>query len=158
MSNSFGKIFCITCFGESHGRCVGVVVDGCPAGLQIDMKTIQEELNKRKPGQSMISTTREEVDEIELLSGVFKGYTTGAPICMLIWNKDVDSSRYEEFKHKPRPSHADYTAYMRYGGYNDYRGGGRFSGRITASYVMAGAIAKQILLFSRLNRTSSINQ
>jgi chorismate synthase len=145
MSNSLGKIFCITCFGESHGRCIGVVVDGCPAGLEIDVKTIQEELNKRKPGQSNISTTREEADEIELLSGVFKGYTTGAPICMLIWNKDVDSSKYEEFKHKPRPSHADYTAYMRYGGFNDYRGGGRFSGRITASYVMAGAIAKQIL-------------
>jgi chorismate synthase len=145
MSNSFGKIFCITGFGESHGRCIGVVVDGCPAGLQIDVKIIQEEVNKRKPGQSKISTTREEADKIALLSGVFKGYTTGAPICMLIWNKDVDSSKYEELKHKPRPSHADYTAYMRYGGFNDYRGGGRFSGRITASYVMAGAIAKQIL-------------
>lgn len=145
MSSSFGNIFRVTSFGESHGRCIGVVVDGCPAGLRIDIDMIQEELNKRKPGQSNISTTREEEDKIELLSGAFKGYTTGAPLCMLIWNKNVDSSKYEELKHKPRPSHADYTAYVRYGGFNDYRGGGRFSGRITASYVMAGAIAKQIL-------------
>jgi chorismate synthase len=140
-----GTIFRVTSFGESHGNCIGVIVDGCPAGLKLDLIHIQEELNRRRPGQSKLSTSRDEKDRAEILSGVFKGKTTGAPICMIIWNKDRDSSMYEEFKWKPRPGHADYTAQARYGGHNDYRGSGRFSGRITASYVMAGAIAKQLL-------------
>lgn len=132
-------------FGESHGKCVGAVVDGCPAGLMLSEKDVQKELNRRRPGQSDLTTTRAEIDEVEILSGVFEGYTTGAPICMIVWNKDVDSSKYERVKYEPRPGHADYTGRVRYGGFNDYRGGGRFSGRITLSYVMGGAIAKKLL-------------
>jgi chorismate synthase len=143
--NSFGKAFVITCFGESHGKCVGVVIDGCPAGLPLSEKDIQTELDKRKPGTTSVSTPRVEEDKAEILSGVFKGYTTGAPICIIVWNKNVESEPYEEVKVKPRPGHADYTAYLRYGGFHDYRGGGRFSGRITIAYVMAGAVAKKLL-------------
>ncbi|MFX1519491.1 MAG: chorismate synthase [Promethearchaeota archaeon] len=145
MSNSLGEKFRITSFGESHGKCVGVVIDGCPSGLSLSEDDIQPELNRRRPGQSQITTKRHEEDKVELLSGVFNGYTTGAPICMLIWNKDVDSSKYELFRHVPRPGHADFTARLKYGGFNDYRGGGRFSGRITASFVMAGAVARKLL-------------
>ncbi|MGB9714207.1 MAG: chorismate synthase [Candidatus Bathyarchaeales archaeon] len=143
--NSFGKAFVITCFGESHGKCVGMVIDGCPAGLPLSEKDIQKELDKRRPGASKVSTPRVEEDKAEILSGVFGGYTTGAPICIIAWNMDVDSEPYERLKDKPRPGHADYTAQLRYGGFNDYRGGGRFSGRVTAAYVMAGAVAKKLL-------------
>lgn len=145
MSNSLGKLFRVTSFGESHGRCVGVVVDGCPAGLTLALDDIQRELNRRRPGQSSITTGRTEEDEVELLSGIFNGLSTGAPICMLVWNKSRDSSEYEKRRFTPRPGHADLTAQIRYGGFNDYRGGGRFSGRITAGFVMAGAIAKKLL-------------
>ena len=145
MSNTIGRLYRVTSFGESHGRCVGVVVDGCPAGHRLDLELMQAELDRRRPGQSSVSTTRREDDKVEVLSGVFNGVTTGAPICMLIWNRDVDSTRYEEHRWTPRPGHADYTAEKRYGGHQDYRGGGRFSGRITAGYVMAGALAKQVL-------------
>jgi len=145
MGNSLGRIFRMTSFGESHGRCVGVVVDGCPAGLSLTPVDIQRELDRRKPGQSHVTTARAESDEVELLSGVFNGHTTGAPVCMLVWNKDTDSSKYEERRWTPRPGHADWTAHVCYGGFNDYRGGGRFSGRITAGYVMAGALAKKLL-------------
>ncbi|MFP3950673.1 MAG: chorismate synthase [Candidatus Bathyarchaeia archaeon] len=145
MSNSLGTLFRVTSFGESHGRCVGVVVDGCPSGLKIDEEDIQPELDRRRPGQSSITTSRSEEDRVEILSGIFKGYTTGAPICLLTWNRDHDSSKYESLRFTPRPGHADYTSYLKYGGYNDYRGGGRFSGRITAGFVMAGAIAKKLL-------------
>ena len=143
--NILGERFIVVNFGESHGRCIGAVVDGCPAGLKLDGEDIQKELDLRRPGYSKISTERREEDLVEILSGVFNGYTTGAPICMLIWNKDVRSDEYEMFRTKPRPSHADYYALIKYGGFNDYRGGGRFSGRITAGYVMAGAIAKKLL-------------
>ncbi len=143
--NTIGKTFKVTSFGESHGICVGVVIDGCPPGLEISKEDVQKELDKRKPGQSKITTSRKEQDKVEILSGIFNGFTTGAPICMLVWNKDVDSSKYKEMRFTPRPSHADYTAYKKYGGFNDYRGGGRFSGRITAGFVMAGAVAKKIL-------------
>ncbi|MFC2059857.1 chorismate synthase [Chloroflexota bacterium] len=145
MGNSLGKQFTITSFGESHGRCVGVTIDGCPAGLPITDGDIQREVDKRRPGTSMIATSRMEEDRVEILSGTFNGYTTGAPICLLIWNKDIDSSDYEKMRFLPRPGHADYTAFMKYGGFNDFRGGGRFSGRITATFVMAGAIAKKLL-------------
>ncbi|WP_287586224.1 chorismate synthase [Candidatus Borrarchaeum sp.] len=145
MSNSLGEKFRITSFGESHGKCVGVVIDGCPSGLSLSEDDIQPELNRRRPGQSQITTKRQEEDQVEILSGVFNGYTTGAPICMLIWNKDVDSTKYELFRDVPRPGHADFTARQKYGGFNDYRGGGRFSGRITASFVMAGAVARKLL-------------
>jgi chorismate synthase len=146
-SNSIGKILVLTCFGESHGSCIGVVVDGCPAGLPITLEDVQTELNKRRPGFTAISTPRKEEDQAEILSGTFNGHTTGAPICMVIKNLDVEPESYEQIKHKPRPGHADYAAYLKYGGFSDYRGGGRFSGRVTAAYVMAGAIAKKLLGF-----------
>ena len=144
MKNSFGKLFTITSFGESHGRCIGVTIDGCPAGLPLNEEDIQREVDKRKP-TSPVATTRTEPEKVEILSGIFNGYTTGAPICLLIWNKDIDSSEYMKTRHLLRPGHADYTAFMKYGGFNDIRGGGRFSGRITATFVMAGAIAKKLL-------------
>jgi chorismate synthase len=145
LTNTLGNIFKITGFGESHGKSIGVVVDGCPAGFPLDLKQVQAELNRRRPGQSDITTTREEKDKVEIVSGFFNGKTTGAPICMIISNLDKDSSKYEELKWTPRPGHADYPAQIRYKGYNDYRGGGMFSGRITAIHVMGGAIAKQLL-------------
>ena len=145
MGNSFGKLFRITSFGESHGSCVGAVIDGCPAGLSITEEDVQREVNKRKVGVSAAATGRAEEDKVEILSGIFNGVTTGAPICLLIWNKDVDSSEYEKTRFLPRPGHADYTAFVKYGGFNDFRGGGRFSGRVTATLVMAGAIAKKLL-------------
>ncbi|MDP2916625.1 MAG: chorismate synthase, partial [Dehalococcoidia bacterium] len=144
MSNSFGTLFKITSFGESHGRCVGIVIDGCPAGLLLDEADVQKEVDKRKPGASG-TTARKEEDKVEILSGVFNGRTTGAPICMLVWNKDIDSSEYGKIRFLPRPGHADYTAFMKYGGFNDYRGGGRFSGRVTVGLVMAGTVAKKLL-------------
>jgi chorismate synthase len=145
MGNSLGKLFTITAFGESHGRCVGIIIDGCPAGLAITEKDVQEEVDRRKPETGRISTARVEEDKVEVLSGVFEGRATGAPICLLVWNKDVDSSEYEKARFLPRPGHADYTAFVKYGGFNDFRGGGRFSGRITAAFVMAGAVARKLL-------------
>ena len=145
MGNSLGKQFTVTSFGESHGRCVGVIIDGCPAALPITEEDIQREVDKRKPGIDAVATSRAEADKVEILSGIFNGVTTGAPICLLIWNKDIDSSEYEKTRFLPRPGHADYTAFMKYGGFNDFRGGGRFSGRITATFVMAGAVAKKLL-------------
>ena len=145
MGNSLGKKFVITSFGESHGRCVGILIDGCPAGLPISEKDIQLELDKRKPIQIIYSTTRMEADKVDILSGIFEGYTTGAPICLAIWNNDIDSGAYEKIKDLLRPGHADYTAFIKYGGFKDYRGSGRFSGRITAGFVMAGAVAKKLL-------------
>lgn len=145
MSSSLGKLFTITSFGESHGRCVGAVIDGCPAGLDITESDIQGDLDKRKPGGSVATTERREADKVEITSGIFDGKTTGAPICLVVWNQDIDSSEYEKNRFLPRPGQADYTAFMKYGGFNDYRGGGRFSGRLTASLVMGGAIAKKVL-------------
>ncbi len=145
MGNSLGKLFIITSFGESHGRCVGIVIDGCPAGLPVTEVDIQREVDKRRPGVGIAATTRAEADKVEILAGVFNGHTTGAPICLLIWNKDIDSSEYEKTRYRLRPGHADYTAFMKYGGFNDFRGGGRFSGRITATFVMAGTIARKLL-------------
>lgn len=144
MANSFGKMFTVTSFGESHGSCVGILVDGCPAGLPVTTDDIQKEADRRKP-VSGISTARVEPEKVEILSGISNGYTTGAPVCMLVWNKDIDSSGYEKIKNMPRPGHSDYAAWVKYGGFNDYRGGGRSSGRITAGFVMAGAIAKKLL-------------
>lgn len=143
--NSTGKALVLTCFGESHGKCIGAAIDGCPAGLPISEAEVQAELEKRRPGFTDVSTPRREEDVVEILSGVCKGSATGAPICMIVRNRDVDSRPYELIENKPRPGHADYTAHIRYGGFSDFRGGGRFSGRITAAYVMAGAIAKKLL-------------
>lgn len=145
MGNSLGKLFTVTSFGESHGRCVGAVIDGCPAGLAITEVDIQRELDRRKPGGSIAATERREADKVEIISGVFNGLATGAPICLVVWNQDVASGDYERTRFLPRPGQADYTAFMKYGGFNDYRGGGRFSGRITATLVMAGAIARKLL-------------
>jgi chorismate synthase len=145
-SSSIGQRFVFTSFGESHGRCIGATVDGCPAGLEIEEKDIQVMLDLRKPGQSIITTQRKEDDKVEILSGVYKGHTTGAPITMIIWNKDQHSKDYDNLTLKPRPGHSDYPAYIKYKGFNDIRGGGRFSGRLTATFVMAGAIARKLLL------------
>ncbi|PUA32969.1 MAG: chorismate synthase [Candidatus Terraquivivens tikiterensis] len=143
--NVIGERFVVVSFGESHGRCVGAVVDGCPAGLELSEADIQRELDLRRPGVSSLSSPRAEEDKVEILSGVFEGRTTGSPICMLVWNRDVDSEPYRIFVNRPRPGHADYVARMKYGGFADWRGGGRFSGRITAGFVMAGAVAKKLL-------------
>jgi chorismate synthase len=143
--NTIGELFKITSFGESHGKVIGVVIDGVPAGLKANIEFIQKELNLRRPGQNSLSSQRIEFDKIEVLSGVFNEFTTGAPLCLIIKNEAFDSRDYEKNKDKLRPSHSDYSAFKKYGGYADYRGSGRFSGRITASYVMAGAIAKQLL-------------
>jgi chorismate synthase len=144
-ANSIGKEFAITFFGESHGRCVGVVIDGCPAGLPLSEEDIQKELDKRLPPKREIVSARREKDTAELLSGTFNGFTTGAPICALVWNKEVISGDYDLMKDRPRPGHADYPARIKYQGLNDYRGGGRFSGRITVAFVIGGAIAKKLL-------------
>jgi chorismate synthase len=144
-ANTIGERFVAMSFGESHGRCVGIVVDGCPAGMPLSEGDIQVQLDRRKPGQSAVTTQRKEEDRVEILSGIFNGFTTGAPICMLIWNKDADSRSYEAIKDIPRPGHADYPAIVKYGGFADYRGSGRFSGRLTATLVMAGAVAQKLL-------------
>lgn len=145
MSFTIGEIFRMTVFGESHGVCVGVTVEGVPAGTEIDRRSIQKELDKRRPGQSSITTQRKESDRVEVLSGVSEGKADGGPVTMLIRNEDVDSSYYEDIRYTPRPGHSDHTAMIKYGGDHDHRGGGFFSGRMTAAYVMAGAIAKHIL-------------
>ncbi len=143
--NSIGKEFTVTTFGESHGKHVGVVVDGCPAGLPLSEADIQVELDRRIPAEPKIVSGRIEKDAAQILSGVFNGFTTGAPIALIVENKEVDSSDYEAIKDLPRPGHADYPARVKYGGFNDYRGGGRFSGRLTVALIMAGAIAKKLL-------------
>jgi len=143
--SSIGQRLVLTSFGESHGRCVGAVLDGCPAGLELDENDIQKMLDLRKPGQSLVSTQRKEEDKVEILSGVFRGYTTGAPIAMIIWNADHDSRAYEQLRTKMRPGHSDYPALIKYKKFNDFRGGGRFSGRLTATHVMGGAIARKLL-------------
>ena len=143
--NITGERFQLITFGESHGKVVGAVLEGCPAGLALDEADIQPELDLRKPGQSIVTTQRKEEDRVEIMSGVFNGRTTGAPLMMLIKNGDKDSRSYDAMVNSPRPGHADLVAKMKYGGFNDYRGGGRFSGRITASFVMGGAVAKKLL-------------
>jgi chorismate synthase len=145
MSSSLGKLFTITAFGESHGRCVGVIVGGCPAGLPLAAADIQPDLDRRRAGTGAAATSRREKDRVEILSGVLDGFTTGAPICLLVMNEDVDDSAYEAIRSKLRPGHADFTARAKYGDFNDWRGGGIFSGRMTAAFVMAGAVAGKIL-------------
>lgn len=142
--NTFGKLFTITSFGESHGPAVGCVVDGCPAGLILSEQDIQGELDRRKPGQSHYTSQRREPDKVQILSGVFQGKTTGAPIALLIFNVDQRSKDYEPLKEVFRPGHADFTYFKKYG-FRDYRGGGRASARETVARVAAGAIAKKFL-------------
>ena len=144
MRNTFGNIFTLTTFGESHGEAIGGVVDGMPVGIEVDLDFIQSELNRRRPGQSSITTSRQEGDIVELLSGVFEGRTTGCPIGFIVRNTNQHSQDYENMRQMFRPSHADYTYYTKYGN-RDYRGGGRSSARITISRVVAGALAKLAL-------------
>lgn len=144
MGNTYGRKFRITTFGESHGKAIGVTIDGCPAGLDIDEEFIQSELDRRKPGQSKITTQRKEGDRAEILSGVFEGKSTGTPIAVVIYNEDQKSKDYSHIADKFRPSHADFTYEEKYG-LRDYRGGGRSSARETAARVAAGAIAKLFL-------------
>ena len=148
--NTFGKIFKVTTFGESHGKALGCIIDGCPPNLKIDESDIQRDLDRRKPGQSKYTTQRKEDDKIEILSGVFNGLTTGTPIALLIYNKDHKSKDYSEIKNKFRPGHADFTYQKKYG-IRDYRGAGRSSARETVARVAAGAIAKKYL--SKINKT-----
>jgi len=143
--NSIGRRLVLTSIGESHGKCIGTVLDGCPAGLDLTEKDIQKMLDLRKPGQSLVSTQRKEDDKVEIISGTFRGSTTGAPITMIIWNKDQKSTDYEKLRTDMRPGHSDYPAYVKYKKYNDHRGGGRFSGRLTATHVMGGAIARKLI-------------
>lgn len=142
--NTFGNIFRLTTFGESHGAAIGGVIDGCPAGIEIDVAQVQAELNRRRPGQSKLTTARDEKDKVELLSGIFEGKTTGCPIGFIVRNADQHSSDYDNMRDVFRPSHADYTYYAKYG-VRDHRGGGRSSARETISRVVGGAIAKQCL-------------
>ena len=157
MSNTFGKIFKISTFGESHGIAIGVIIDGCPAGIDIKKDIIQKDLDRRKPGQSKITTQRKEDDKLQILSGVFDGKSTGAPISILINNKDQKSSDYNHISTSFRPSHADYTYHKKYGT-RDFRGGGRSSARETANWVSAGSIAKQILSQTGIKISAYVSQ
>lgn len=148
--NSFGRIFKLTTFGESHGLAIGGILDGCPAGIKLDFNAIAAEMNRRKPGQSSIVTQRKEDDEVKFLSGIFEGKTTGTPIGFFIENTDSKSKDYSHIKDTYRPSHADFTYDKKYG-FRDYRGGGRSSARETANWVVAGAIAKQLIPEIKIN-------
>ena len=155
--NTFGQIFRLTSFGESHGRGIGGIIDGCPAGILLDTEQIQAELARRKPGQSKITTQRQEPDQVEFLSGVFEGKTQGTPIAFVVWNKDQHSNDYNDLKNVYRPSHADYTYIKKYGT-RDHRGGGRSSARETIARVVAGAIAKQILASAGVKIQAYVSQ
>ena len=145
MSGIWGNKIKLAIFGESHGKAIGITIDGIEPGIELDMEYINREMNRRAPGKNELSTSRNEKDSFEILSGYFNGRTTGTPLCAVIHNLDQHSSDYEKTKNLIRPSHGDYTGYIKYSGFNDYRGGGHFSGRITAPLVFAGAICKQIL-------------
>ncbi|WP_049902958.1 chorismate synthase [Halococcus agarilyticus] len=154
--NEFGRLFRVTTFGESHGEAMGVTVSGCPAGLELDEETVQAELDRRKPGQSQITTSRGEPDAVSIKSGLQDGYTTGTPIGMVIQNKDARSGKYEPFITAPRPSHGDFTYSAKFGTRN-WGGGGRSSARETANWVAAGAIAKQILASEGIEIRAHVN-
>lgn len=157
MNNTFGTLFSVTTFGESHGPALGVVIDGVPAGLTLDIPFIQSELDRRKPGQSSLTTARKESDTVEVLSGVFEGRTTGTPLAMLLRNADQHSSDYSNVAETFRPGHADFTFDKKYG-FRDYRGGGRSSGRETAARVAAGAVAKLLLAESGITVRACASQ
>lgn len=156
MANTFGKIFTLTTFGESHGEAIGGIIDGCPAGIELNLETVQKDMDRRKPGQSKIVTQRKEPDEVQFLSGIFEGKTTGASIGFIIKNANQRSNDYSHIKDAYRPSHADYTYDKKYG-VRDYRGGGRTSARETANWVVGGAVAKQVISDININAfTSSV--
>lgn len=156
MSYSFGEKFKITVFGESHSEAIGIVIDGVPYGTNIDYNLIRKELNRRRPGKNSYSTKRKELDDFEILSGVVDGISTGSSIGIIIRNNNQISKDYSKFKNNPRPSHSDYPAFVKYNGFNDIRGGGQFSGRLTAPIMIAGAIAKSILNEENIYITSHI--
>ena len=143
--NTFGRTIGLTIFGESHGLSIGAVLDGLPSGEAIDWDAVRAEMARRAPGKNKMSTARSEKDAFEVQSGFFNGHTTGTPLCAIIRNSDQHSRDYDQLRHIMRPGHADYSGKIRYGGFNDYRGGGHFSGRLTAPLVFAGAVASQIL-------------
>lgn len=145
MANQWGRLLRITLFGESHGVGVGLVLEGLPPGFAVDLDHINEELARRRPGHSQLTSSRSETDEFEIISGLKSNRTTGAPLTVLLRNKDPRSRDYQDIRYQPRPGHADFTAYIKYRGHNDHRGGGQFSGRLTAPVVFAGALAKQWL-------------
>ena len=156
MANTFGKIFTLTTFGESHGEAIGGIIDGCPAGIELNLEAVQNDMDRRKPGQSKIVTQRKEPDEVQFLSGIFEGKTTGASIGFIIKNANQRSNDYAHIKDAYRPSHADYTYDKKYG-VRDYRGGGRTSARETANWVVGGAVAKQVIASIKINAfTSSV--
>lgn len=156
-ANSFGTLFKLTSFGESHGRAIGGIIEGCPAGLKIDVDFVQQELNRRKPSQSHITTQRKESDTVEFLSGIFEGISTGTPIGFIIKNEDAKSKDYAHLKESYRPSHADFTYEQKYG-VRDYRGGGRSSARETACRIVAGAIAKLFLKEKNISVQAFVKQ
>lgn len=156
MSSISMKNLSLTVFGESHGECVGAVLTGFPAGYKIDYELLHADMQRRKPGQNNLSTPRKEDDDFKIVSGVLEGVTTGAPICVIIDNTSQHSSDYEKLKNIPRPSHADYPAYVKYNGFNDIRGGGHFSGRLTAPLVCIGSLCKQYLETKGINVESHV--
>lgn len=164
MSATWGNKVRYTIFGESHGKGIGITIDGLPPGLEIDLIEISREMARRAPGQSPLSTARNEKDAFTIWSGFVNGKTTGTPLCAIIENQDQKSTDYEAMNHKFRPGHADYSGYIKYNGFNDIRGGGHFSGRLTAPLVFAGAIAKQLLgqqniwIGSHIQRIASISE
>lgn len=154
----------LSIFGESHGPAIGITLSGVQAGIKLDLDFIQSELDRRKPGQNALTTSRKETDQLEILSGYFNGFTTGAPLTVMIRNNNTRSKDYEALRYKPRPGHADYPGYIKYKGFNDYRGGGHFSGRLTAGIVFAGAVAKEVLkqkgieIYSLVTQISDIKE
>ncbi len=154
-SNTTGEIFKVTTFGSSHGRALGATVDGCPAGLELTAEDIQEELNRRRPGTSNLTTARDEKDRVEILSGIFNDKTDGTPITAIVRNNDQISKNYDNLKNNPRPGHGDYCWYKKFGNY-DYRGGGRGSGRITIGHVIGGAVGKKLLSLHDITVTAHV--
>ena len=157
MGNSFGSLFRITSWGESHGGGIGVVIDGCPPQLPLSIDDIQPALDRRRPGQSKLTTPRNESDQVEILSGVFEGKTLGTPIAMLVRNKDARPQAYDEMKEKFRPSHADFTYQTKYG-FRNHEGGGRSSARETIARVAAGAIAQKILTYEKIQISTYVER
>lgn len=163
MSSIWGNNIKISIFGESHGICIGVVIDGLPSGKKINLEEIEFQMKRRRPKDNVLSTSRREEDIPEIISGIFNGFTTGTPICAIFHNRDADSSSYEDLKNVFRPGHADYTGRIKYKGFSDFRGGGHFSGRLTCPLVFAGAICRQILkdagvvIGSHINSIGEIN-
>lgn len=158
MSSIWGNKIKLSIFGESHGKSLGIVIDGLPSGINLDLDYIEKQMQRRRPGKNKLSTTRKESDSFHILSGIFNNHTTGTPLCAVIYNEDNKSKDYSILKSNMRPGHGDYTGYVKYSGFNDYRGGGHFSGRITAPLLFAGSIAMQMLESKSINIGSRIKK